>query len=82
MFATIKNRLYWNALMAFTTYSLFLYTPFAYAFHQDTVKEKWCITVGGILNTLCICDILVNFFTGFKKKYGNFIVLYHASIIQ
>lgn len=68
--------------MAVTIYLLFLYTPFAYAFHQDTIEEKWCISIGAMLNTLCIFDILVNFFTGFKTKYGNFVVLHHASIIQ
>lgn len=68
--------------MAFILYLLFLYIPFAYAFHQDLGTEMWCITVGTMLNTLCIVDLFLNFFTGYSTKHGNFIVLHHGSIIQ
>lgn len=78
------SRLCWNWLMTFVLYSLFLFIPFVYAFYQDLKLNStiWSSTCGYVLNSFCYLDILLNCFTGYRVKNGNYIVLNQSLIIS
>ncbi|CAO1324147.1 unnamed protein product [Diamesa hyperborea] len=75
-------RFYWNSMMAFNYYLLFLEIPFTYAFNLDLGMTSYHIWFLSIINGFCLIDIFINFFTGYKKKNSNFIVLHQGSIAQ
>lgn len=85
----LLSRLWWNLLMTIVLNLLFLFIPFAYAFYQDLERKEnalkttiWSSTAGYILNSLCYLDILLNCFTGYQLKNGNYIVLNQSLIIR
>ena len=61
----------------------FLNIPFAYAFNRDLQgTANWFIVISMILDILCLIDVFLNFYTGFRSKYKNQIVLDHGLIIR
>lgn len=79
------SRLWWNSLMTIVLHSLFLFLPFEYAFYQDLERRdnlRWPRIVSLALNSFCYVDILLNFFTGYHKQNGNFIVLKQSLIAR
>lgn len=83
------NRFWWNCVLTIVFHLLFIFIPFAYAFHLDLERKenllktsRWSTHVGYTLNAFCWLDILFNFFTGYQLKNGNHIVLNQKLIIR
>lgn len=89
-----KSRLGWNTIMTIVLHLLFLHIPFEYAFYRDlhtrqgneenllNATSSWSSALRYALNSFCYLDIILNYFTGYRAKNSNYIVLSQSLIIQ